>query len=87
MERDLFWMRREGGLLYNGQDYYAVRRGAWKLVHNEPFKTLELYNLEKDPLEQHDAAKENRQVFEELSRALRAHLQRAGAVPWQKSAN
>ncbi len=83
-ERDLFWMRREGGPPYYGQDYYAVRRGPWKLVHNHPFEPLQLYNLKSDPFEKHDVAKENRQVFDEMIRALQAQIQRAGAVTWQK---
>lgn len=82
--RDLFWMRREGGAKYQGQDYYAVRRGDWKLVHNSPFEPLQLFNLAEDPLEQRDRAREETKVFQELAAALRAQLQRAGNVPWQK---
>jgi arylsulfatase A-like enzyme len=84
--RDLFWMRREGGAKYQGQDYYAVRRGDWKLVHNSPFEPLQLFNLAADPLEQHDLARQETKVFQDLAAALRAQLQRAGAVPWQKTA-
>lgn len=84
--RDLFWMRREGGAKYQGQDYYAVRRGPWKLVHNSPFEPLQLFNLAEDPLEQRDRAREEPKVFQELAAALRAQLQRAGTVPWQKPA-
>ena len=82
--RDLFWMRREGGAKYQGQDYYAVRRGDWKLVHNSPFEPLQLFNLADDPMEQRDRAREETKVFQELAAALRAQLQRAGNVPWQK---
>jgi hypothetical protein len=45
-----------------------------------PFR---LYNLDADPQEQRDVAAENRAVVEELGGALREHLRRAGAVPWQ----
>jgi arylsulfatase A-like enzyme len=48
-ERELVWMRREGTLHYNGQDYYAIRTGNWKLVQNHPFRPLELYNLAEAP--------------------------------------
>ncbi len=82
--RDLFWMRREGTLHYNGQDYYAVRRGNWKLVQNHPFRPLELYNLAEDPLEKQDLANRERKVYEELSIALRRHIIQSGKVPWQK---
>jgi arylsulfatase A-like enzyme len=84
--RDLFWMRREGGAKYQGQDYYAVRRGDWKLVHNSPFEPLQLFNLAADPLEQRNLAQQETKVFQDLAAALRAQLQRAGNVPWQKTA-
>ena len=83
-QRYLFWMRREGGPKYFGQDYYAVRRGPWKLMHNSPFEPYQLFNLETDPAEQRDLSREEPRVFQELIRILEAHLQKAGAVPWQK---
>ncbi len=83
--RTLFWVRREGNNRYQGQDHYAVRQGPWKLVHNNPYSPLELYNLDADPLESTDVSGENRQVFNLLTRQLRLQIQRAGAVPWQKS--
>jgi len=84
VERDLFWMRREGGGFYHGKDYYAVRRGRWKLMQNHPYMPFRLYDLDADPHEDKDVAKENGKMIEELSRLLRAHLRRAGAVPWQR---
>ena len=83
--RDLIFVRREGGTLYNGQDYHAFRRGDWKLVHNQPDEPLQLYNLKNDPLESTDLAKKNRQIYNTLKAALRLHYQRAGQVPWQKN--
>lgn len=83
--RTLFWMRREGGSFYHGKDYYAVRRGRWKLMQNHPYMPFRLYDLETDAREQNDVAKDNSQIVEELSEALRAHLQQAGAVAWQKA--
>jgi len=84
LKRDLFFCRREGGGRYQGQDYYALRRGDWKLVHNTPFEPLELYNLKDDPYETTNLANKNKKVFNDMSNALRLHLQRAGQVPWQK---
>jgi arylsulfatase A-like enzyme len=83
-ERDLFFHRREGGARYEGLTIAAVRRREWKLVRNSPFAPLELFNLKDDPREQHDVAGSQRQVFRELSSALRQQIQRGGAVPWQK---
>ena len=82
--RNLFWMRREGGTKYRGQDYYAVRRGPWKMLHNSPFEPLQLFNLDQDPLEQRDLMASEPKVAQELTAALQLHLQRAGAVPWQQ---
>lgn len=82
-ERLLFWMRREGGNRYMGQMIWAVRRGDWKLLQNSPMGPFELYNLKDDPLEQHDLAEVDREQFNDLAAALRAHIQQGGAVPWQ----
>ncbi|MBE0542094.1 MAG: sulfatase-like hydrolase/transferase [Verrucomicrobia bacterium] len=81
--RDLYFVRREGGN-YGGKSYEAIIRGDWKLLQNDPFKPLELYNLKEDPREQNNLATRNRPVFNELAAALRTHIQRGGAVAWQK---
>lgn len=85
LDRALVWMRREGAQ-YEGQDYYALRRGRWKLVQNSPFQPFELYDLETDPGETTNLKRENLPTYRDLSRLLQHHIQRAGAVPWQKSA-
>lgn len=82
-QRDLYFTRREGGLIYGGKSYEAIIRGDWKLLQNDPFSPLELYNLREDPQEQNNVAATNRKVVLELSAALRKHIQRGGTVPWQ----
>jgi arylsulfatase A-like enzyme len=83
VERTLFFVRREGGVAYGGKTIDAVRKGDWKLLQNSPFGPRELYNLRTDPQEKENLyAKEPKKV-QELSAAMRVHLQRAGAVPWQ----
>ena len=83
-KRDLIWVRREGGNRYNGKAYHALRRGEWKLIQNHPFEPYQLYNLADDPREENDLVKKEAKRVRVLSQALRAHLQKAGRVPWQK---
>lgn len=52
-------------------------------MQNDPYSPLELYNLRRDPQEQNNVAAEHRKVFNELAAALRRHIQRGGATPWQ----
>ncbi len=83
-DRELFWVRREGGGQYQGRDYYAARRGDWKLLQNSPFQPYELYNLKTDPRETRDLARAETARYRELTAALSRHVQRAGATPWQR---
>ncbi len=82
--RELYFVRREGGPLYSGKSYEAIIRGGWKLMQNNPFSPLELYNLKTDPQERTNLAVTNPKIFNELSTALRGQIQRGGATPWQK---
>ena len=81
-ERFLFWVRREGGG-YGGRAYYAARYGDYKLVQNNPFEPMQLYNLKDDPQEQKPLGRKNK-MYQKLFTALRNHIIEAGAVPWQK---
>lgn len=83
LRKHWFFRRREGGNRYAGKTIEAVRRGDWKLLQNSPFEPLELYNLKNDPLEENELSKKAPKIFNELSTALRAELQRYGTVPWQ----
>ena len=84
--RELYFTRREGGPVYGGKSYEALIRGEWKLLQNDPYSPLELYNLKTDPQERHNVIKENPRVARELQNALRLHVQRGGATPWQPPA-
>jgi arylsulfatase A-like enzyme len=53
-ERELYFVRREGGPQFLGKSYEAIIRGQWKLTHNSPYQPLELYNLKDDPQEQNN---------------------------------
>ena len=82
--RELYFVRREGGPAYGGKSYEALVRGDWKLMQNDPWSPLELYHLKNDPQETTNLVGKAPKVFNELSAALRRHVQRGGAVPWQK---
>ncbi len=81
--RDLYFVRREGGERYGGKSYEALIRGDWKLMQNDPLSPLELYNLKTDPQEKENLAVKNPKIFNELSTALRQHIQRGSATPWR----
>lgn len=85
--RDLYFVRREGGPAHRGKSYEALIRGDWKLLQNDPFSPLELYNLKSDPQEQTNLATKAPKIFKDLSDALQRHIQRGGATPWQKPAS
>ncbi len=87
VRRDLYFVRREGGLTYGGNCYEALIRGDWKILRNDPFSPYELYNLKEDPQEKNDLAATNRKKFEELSTEIRHHIQRGGITPWQAPGN
>ena len=80
-DRCLIWVRREGGR-YGGRAYYAARYGDHKLLQNGPFEPYELYDLRDDPLEQRPLPRSDK-AYRRLFNALRDHVNRSGAVPWQ----
>ncbi len=79
-ERTLVWVRREGNA-FGGQEFYAIRKGPWKLLQNTPFEPLRLYNLDEDPGEQNALPTDHR-MYKQLFAELRNHVIRAGTVPW-----
>ena len=83
--RLLLWVRREGGRKYGGRVYYAIRRGSWKLLQNTPYEPMTLYDLSGDPMEQ-DPVADRPEIYNELSDALRQHVNASGQIPWQRAA-
>ncbi|MBX3731916.1 MAG: sulfatase-like hydrolase/transferase [Verrucomicrobiae bacterium] len=84
--RELYFVRREGGPTYGGKSYEAIVRGDWKLLQNAPYQPLELYHLRDDPQERTNLIATRPEVVRELGPALRRHIQRGGATPWQQRA-
>ena len=82
-ERTLIWVRREGNFRYQGRAYYAIREGDWKLLQNHPFEPMQLVNLMNDPAEQNPLPSTH-PMARKLSLKLMLHLQKAGAITWQK---
>jgi hypothetical protein len=67
----------------NRTAYYAARYGRWKLLQNSPYEPLRLYDLKADPKEQNPLS-EKHPAYKKLVTALKKHIIKAGAVPWQK---
>jgi arylsulfatase A-like enzyme len=84
--RELYFVRREGGAVYGGKTIEGLIRGDWKIVQDSPFQPLELYNLKSDPREAVNRIGSEPQIAQELSAALRRHIQRGGQVAWQAPA-
>lgn len=82
-DREIYFVRREGGRAYSGLTAQALRQGDWKLVHNLPTQAFELYNLADDPREQNDLSAMQPKRMRDMMNALMKHVQAAGHVPWQ----
>ncbi len=83
-ERPMYFTRREGGILFGGKAYHALRLGDWKLLQNSPFQPYELYDLRNDPYEQKNLVNSNPQMVQNLNKILMTFIQEGGRVPWQK---
>ncbi|MCX6627481.1 MAG: sulfatase-like hydrolase/transferase [Candidatus Solibacter sp.] len=66
-ERPMYWEWNEGhfNLPYRVK-MQACRKGRWKIVRNDMARPWELYDLSKDPGEQHNLASTNQSVVREL---------------------
>jgi arylsulfatase A-like enzyme len=81
-ERNVFFMRREGGK-FSGLCYYAHRSGKYKLIQNTPFEEMQLFDIEADPLEQHPLDKGTRE-YQKMVNSLTQYIRMSGAIKWQK---
>ena len=82
-ERELYWIRREGGMQFLGLCQHAVRKGPLKLLHNGPFQPLQMFDLESDPKEEADRSGEDDASFRQMAQLLNTTMQDNGAVPWR----
>jgi arylsulfatase A-like enzyme len=82
-QRVMIWVRREGGDTYMGQAYYAIRKGTWKMLQNQPDEPMRIVDLEADPQEASPKPATG-PVAQDLKSLLRLHIQEAGKVPWQE---
>ena len=82
-DRYLYWVRLEGGRRYLGKPYYAVRRGPWKLLQNDPAEPYRLYNLDDDLQETTDVSAEHPKIRAELKSALEAHIAECEKIPYR----
>jgi arylsulfatase A-like enzyme len=81
--RELYFTRREGGIKYGGKSYEAIVYDGWKLLQNDPYSPLELYDLKNDPGETRNLIQTEKKRASDLEARLRKHIQRGGTTPWQ----
>jgi len=84
-ERSIYFIRREGGIKYSGKTISAIRKGDWKLLHNSPFDSLELYNLNLDPMENNNLINLEKEIYNDLNKLLMNQIQQGGKIPWQQN--
>ncbi len=81
-DRELYFVRRDGGGDRVGMAYHALIKDGYKLMHNSPMSGLELYNLTQDPLETTDIFKKEPQRAQRMITRMERHIQRGGMTPW-----
>ena len=82
-DREIYFVRREGGARYAGLSIEALLLGNMKIVHNLPTQKFELYDLEQDPFETNDLSQKRPKEFAQMIRRIQFHVQRGGQIPWQ----
>jgi arylsulfatase A-like enzyme len=84
--RELYFVRREGGNAYRGEAYHALIRGDWKILQNKPSQPYELYHLKDDPQERNDLSATEARILAELTTSINRHIQRGEVTPWRPPA-
>ncbi len=82
-DRELYFVRREGGPAFAGKTIEGLRDGRWKLVLNRPTEPIRLFDLNVDPYETNDLASKNQAKMREMISRLQLHVQKGGQIPWQ----
>lgn len=77
---DVHVVERPEGLFWERAGNRAVRIGKWKLVSTWPSYGWELYDLERDPTETKDVARQNHAVVSQLSQAYFKWAKENGVV-------
>jgi arylsulfatase A-like enzyme len=85
-DRTVFFMRREGGMLYGGQVYYAARNRQLKILQNTPWEEMQYFDLSQDPYEANALTKNGNSDYQKLFKQLTWHISLSGAVPWKSPA-
>ncbi|MDX1679300.1 MAG: sulfatase-like hydrolase/transferase [Akkermansiaceae bacterium] len=81
-DRELYFVRREGGGNQAGKAYHAIIKDGWKLMQNDPFSPLELYHLAKDPQETKNLIESEPKRVERMAFRMSQHIQNGGRTPW-----
>lgn len=82
-DRELYFVRREGGPAFAGKTIEGLRAGRWKLVLNRPIEPIRLFDLADDPFESDDLAAKKPAKAREMIARLQLHIQKGGRTPWQ----
>jgi arylsulfatase len=78
----------ERAICYQHQGAYAIRKGDWKLVKGKRFPAeavWELYQINSDPTELHDRARENPALVAALAREWEQWAARTGSLGTRES--
>jgi len=64
---------------------YAVRKDKWKLTNDQGDEECQLFDLSKDPYEKNDISKKHPEIFQELQKVIKMHMEEVENIPWQRT--